>query len=163
MIEMVVVTSLIAIISVFLVNLVVTSQNALLIENTAAPVRAQAKQAMETMEKELREADPSSPTPGGVTIGGSGTSQSITFYIPDDVSKTQIDSWKQITYAHDADEKQIARTESGTSTIIGRDISGLQFSTSNNVVTITVTASKTISGGTGTIQFPLISQVRLRN
>ena len=136
------------------------TQNAWSIENTAVPARAEAKRALESIAKELREGDPSAL--GGVTIGGSGTSQTITFSVPNQVSQTVILSWRQIQFAHDAAQKQVTRTVSGTTTVLGRNVNSLQFSQSNNVVTATIGTTKTTPEGT-TLQTTLSSQIRLRN
>src|SRR3989338_4953288 len=150
---MLVVSTLIAVFSVFLVNLVMTSQNAMLIQHTAVPARMEAKQTMEAMIKELRAADPSAP--GGVTIAGS----QITFSIPDTVSQSGIQSWRQVQYALDSVAQEVTRTEGVNTTILGRNVDLLQFTKVSNVVTVTVRATKTASGGTTNINSMLTSQV----
>lgn len=160
LIEVMVVLSLLSMFSIFLVSLVTTSQNAMMIQNTAVPVRTEAKQAMEAMVKELREADPSAP--GGVVIGGVNNSQ-ITFQVPNQVSQTGILSWRQIQFSHDAVGQQVIRTENAAATILGRNVTSLTFTLAANVITTALGASRTTPIGATVIQFPLTSQVRLRN
>ena len=161
LIEMIMVTFILAIFSVFLINFVAASNQAMAVQNAGVPARAQAKQTMEAIIKELREGDPSGPD--GVTISGSSPSQSITFDIPNEVSSTGIQSWREIGFSHDVAAKEVLRDEDGTSTTIGRDVESLTFSSSNNVITATLQTQKTISGGTDTVTATLTSQARLRN
>jgi len=160
LIEVIIVTAIMSIFSIFLVDLVMTTQKAWSIENTSVSVRGEAKRTLEVIAKELREGDPSAV--GGVTIGGSGTSQTITFSVPNQVSQATILSWRQIQYAHDSVQKQVTRTVSGTTTTVGRDINSLQFSQSNNVVTVTVGTNKLTAEGI-TLQTTISSQIRMRN
>lgn len=160
LIEVLIVTAIMSIFSIFLVDLVTTTQKAWSIENTSVPVRGEAKRTLEVIAKELREADPSAPS--SVTIGGSGTSQSITFSVPNQVSQSTILSWRQIQFAHDLIQKQVTRTVGGITTIVSRDINSLQFSQSNNVVTVTVGTNKLTAEGI-MLQTTIGSQIRMRN
>lgn len=160
LIEVMVVTAILSVFSTFLVSLLMTSQNAWLIENTSVPVRAEAKRTVETIVKELREGDPTAP--GGITIGGPNNSQ-ITFSVPDQVSQTKILSWRQVQFSHNSVTQEVTRTEKGNDTVLGRNVTSLQFSLANNVITTTIGAQKTIPGGTATIQSILTSQIKLRN
>ena len=170
LIEMMIVTALLSIFSIFIVNLIVVTQKAWTIEHTAVPIRNEAKRSLEVMAKELREGDPSAP--GGVAIGGTGNSQNITFSVPNQVSQTSILSWRQVQFTHQTDSAQcsnntqitpcVTRTTNGTTAIIGRNINSLQFTQANNIVTATVGTSKATPEG-ATLQTTLSSQVRLRN
>ena len=154
-------SALLAIFSIFIVNIVVVTQKAWTIEHTAVPVRAEAKKTIEVISKELREGDPSAP--GGVAIGGSGNSQTITFSVPNQVSDSSISSWRQVQFTHDVGQNYVNRTSSDTgTTTIGRNINLLQFSQANNIVTTTIRATKATPEGTN-LQTTLSSQVRLRN
>ena len=161
--EMMVSMSLLSIFSIFMVNLVMVTQQAWTIEYTAAPVRTEAKKTLEVIAKELREADPSAA--GGVVIGtngGNSSSQSITFSVPNQVSQTSIQSWRVIQFNHDTTQNLVNRVAGGTTTVVGRNINSLQFSVASNVVTTTIGASKATPDGR-TLQATLSSQVRLRN
>ena len=177
LIELIIVTAIMSIFSIFLVNLVMTTQKAWSIENTSVPVRGDAKRTIEVIARELREGDPSAYS--GITIGGSGTSQSITFYVPRTVSQSAITSWRKILFSHDSTNKDVSRrmridnsafayTDSCTQhntdscTTVARNVISLQFSQSNNVVTATVGTSKTTTEGIA-LQTTISSQIRLRN
>ena len=162
LVEMVMVTFILAIFSIFLVNFVAASNKAMAVQNAGVPARAEAKQTMEAMIKELREGDPSGPD--GITISGSSPSQSITFNIPNEVSSSGgIESWREIQFSRDATAKEVLRDEDGTTTTIGRNVESLTFSSSNNVITASLQTQKTISGGSDTVTATLTSQARLRN
>ena len=160
LIEVMVVSGLLTFFSIFLVSLIVVSQNAWIIQNNAVPVRAEAKRTMESMIKELREGDPSAA--GGVVIAGTNDSQ-ITFEVPDEVSQTGISSWRQIQFSYDQGDQEVVRTESGTDTTIGRNVQSLQFVLADSdTITITLGTQRTTAGGT-VLQATLTSQVKLRN
>ena len=157
--EVIVVLGILSVFSIFLVNIVITSQNAWLVQNTSVPMRVEAKQTMEAMAKELREGDPSAP--GGIVIGGAGNSQ-ITFQVPNQVSQAGVQSWRQIQFSHNVALQQVVRTEGVNVTTLGRNITSLQFAEANNVITTTVGARRITSGGLD-VRSTLTSQVRLRN
>ncbi len=160
LIEVIVVVSILSVFSIFLVSLVITSQNAWLVQNTSVPVRAEAKRTVEAMVKELREGDLTAP--GGIVIGGANNSQ-ITFSVPNQVSQVGILSWRQIQLSHDTAAQEIVRTENGVNTVLGRNVTSLQFLLTNNIITAIVGTQKTMSGGTTNIQSTLTSQIKLRN
>lgn len=161
LVEVLIVLALLSVFSIFVVSLVIISQNAWVVQNTAVPVRAEAKQTMEAMAKELRAGDPSA----GVTIGGPNNSQ-ITFSIPNQVSQNGVLNWRQIQFSYDPANQQVMRTETAngiaTTTTLGRNVQSLQFALANNVVTTTIGTARTTSAGL-TIQTALTSQLRLRN
>ena len=158
--EVIVVMAILSIFSIFVANLIITSQNAWLIQHTAMPARAEARQTMEAITKELREADPTAP--GGVTIGGVNNSQ-ITFRIPNQVSQTGILSWRQIQIALDTVQQQVTRTENGAATVLGRNAETLQFTLANNTVITTLGTAKAITQGMTTIRSRLSTETKLRN
>ena len=178
LIEVMIVIALMSIFSIFLVNLLMVTQTAWSIENTSVPVRAEAKRTLEVIAKELREGDPSAFS--GATIGGSGTSQSITFYVPNQVSQSAITSWRKVLFSHDSTNKEVSRrmrtdnsafafTDSCSvhntdgCTTVGRNINSLQFAQSNST-TYTVTAGTSkVSPEGRTLQATVSSQLRLRN
>ncbi len=177
LIEVMVVIAIMAIFSIFLVVLIKTTQTAWSIENTAVPVRGEAKRSIEVIAKELREGDPSAFS--GTTIGGSGTSQTVTFYVPNQVSSSTITSWRKVLFSRDSTNNEISRrmrtdnsafayTDSCTThntdncTTVGRNITSLTFSQSNSVVTLTIGTTKTTPEGT-VLQTSISSQIRLRN
>ncbi len=177
LVEVMVVTLIMSIFSIFLVTLIKTTQTAWSIENTAVPVRGEAKRSIEVIAKELREGDPSAFS--GATIGGSGNSQTITFYVPNQVSQSAITSWRKVLFSRDSTNQEISRrmrtdnsaftyTDSCTQhstdscTTVGRNINSLQLSKSNNVVTVTIGTTKTTPEGT-VLQTSISSQIRLRN
>ena len=100
------------------------------------------KKPMYAIIKELKEADPNSPTGISITNGG----QSITFAVPATTSSTAITSWTQVTFSFDSANGQITRT-SFTSTVIGRQIASLTFSQSNNIISVSITATGTTVKG----------------
>ncbi|GEM_PF-5082427 len=163
LIELMLVVSLISIFSIFLVNLVMASQNTMAVQNATVPVRAEARQILEAMMKELREADPSAA--GGITIGGSGNSQDITFRVPNQVSSTGVVSWIKIKFLQDPTTKEVRRTVNDvTTTVLGRNAEVLQFTNpSTNVYHATLQTQKTITGGTGVVTSTLDSEVKVRN
>ena len=163
LIELMLVVSLISIFSIFLVNLVMASQNAMVVQNTTVPVRAEARQILEAMMKELREADPSAT--GGISIGGSGNSQDITFRVPNQVSSTGVVSWTKIKFFQDPTTKEVRRTVNDvTTTVLGRNAEILQFTNpSTNVYHATLQTQKTITGGTDVVTSTLNSEVKVRN
>ena len=162
LIEMIIVTAIIAIFSVFLAQFVAVSNKAMAVQQAAVPARAEAKQTMETMIKDLREGDPSGPD--GVTISGTAPTQSIIFNIPDEVSSSGgIQSWREIEFSLDPDTNEVSRAEDGTATVVGRNVQSLTFSSSNNVITANLQTETTIAGGSDTVTATLTSQARLRN
>lgn len=163
LIELMFVVTLISIFSIFMVNLVMASQNTMAVQNAAVPVRAEARQILESMMKELRAADPSAT--GGISIGGSGNSQTITFRIPNQVSSTSIMSWTKVEFYLDATSKEVRKeVDDTTVTVVGRDAEVLQFTNpATNVYHATVQIQKKISGGTGTITSSLSSEAKVRN
>ena len=163
LIELTLVVSLMSIFSIFLVNLVMASQNTMAVQNTTVPVRAEARQILEAMMKELREADPSAS--GGITIGGSGNVQDITFKIPNQVSSTGVTSWTTIKFDLDSTAKQVRRTVNDvTTTVLGRNAEALQFTNpSANVYKATVQIQKTMTGGSDTITSTVSSEIKVRN
>lgn len=163
LIELMLVVSLISIVSIFLVKVVMTSQNSMAVQQTSVPVWAEARQTLESMTKELRAADPSAT--GGISIGGSGNSQDITFRIPNQVSNTGVVSWTKIKFDRDPTSKEIRRTvDDLTTTVLGRNAEVLQFTNpSANVYQATLQIQKTVSGGTNTISSNLSSEVKVRN
>ena len=159
LIEMMVVMGIVSVFSIFVVNLVITSQNAFLIQNSAVPMRSEAKKTMETIVKELREADPSAA--GGIMIDNN--SSRITFSVPNQVSQLGIQSWRQIQFSLNTNTQEAIRTESGVNTVIGRTVEQLTFANDgNNAITITVQTTRTTSSGT-VMRSQLSSQTRLRN
>lgn len=163
LIELTLVVSLISIFSIFMVNLVMASQNAMIVQNTTVPVRAEARQILEAMVKELREADPSAT--GGISIGGSGNFQNITFRVPNQVSSGAIVSWTKIKFDIDSTTKEVTRTVNDvTTTILGRNAEVLQFTNpSINVYKATLQTQKTLTGGTNVVTSTLSSEVQVRN
>ena len=163
LVELIFVISLISIISIFLINVVMTSQNSMAVQNTAIPVWAEARKTLDVMTKELRAADPSAS--GGISIGGSGNTQDITFRIPNQVSSSGVISWTKVKFHRDSTAKEIQRTVNDvTTTVLGRDAEALQFTNpSANVYKVTLQIQKAISGGTDTITSNLSSEVKVRN
>lgn len=163
MIELILVISLISIISIFLVNVVITAQNSMTVQQTSVPVWAEARQSLESMTKELRAADPSAT--GGISIGGSGNSQDITFRIPNQVSSSGVTSWTKIKFFRDSTSKEIRRTVNDvTITVLGHNAEVLQFTNpSTNIYKATLQTQKTISGGSDIITSNLSSEVKVRN
>lgn len=163
LVELIFVISLISIISIFLVNVVMTSQNSMAVQNTAVPVWAEARQTLDAITKELRAADPSAS--GGISIGGSGNTQDITFRIPNQVSTNGAISWTKVKFHRDSTSKEIRRTVNDvTMTVLGRDAEVLQFTNpSANVYKATLQIQKVVSGGTDTITSNLSSEVKVRN
>ncbi len=165
LVELMMVMSLISIISIFLVNVVMTAQNSMTVQQTSVPVWAEARQTLESMTKELRAADPSAT--GGISIGGSGNSQDITFSIPKAVSNSQnkVISWTKIKFYRDSTAKEIRRTVNDvTTTVLGHNAETLQFTNpSTNVYKATLQTQKTISGGSDIITSNLSSEVKVRN
>ena len=175
--EVLTVTAIMSIFSIFLVDLVMATQKAWSIENTSVPVRGEAKRSLEVIAKELREGDPS--VFSGITIGGSGSSQNITFYVPNQVSASAISSWRKVLFSHDSTNKEVSRrmrtdnsafayTDScaahntDSCTTVARNVNSFQFSQSNNQVTVTIGTNKTTAEGI-VLQTTISSQIRLRN
>lgn len=162
LLEMMIGSALLALFSIFLVNFVMTTQKAWMIEHTAVPIRNDAKRALEVMVKEFREGDPSAY--GGISISGSAPSQTIAFSVPREVNQSSILSYRAVTFAHNATQKYITRTTDGVTDIVARNIDSLLFSysSSNQIVTATVGTSKATPEGT-TLQTTLSAQARFRN
>jgi type II secretory pathway pseudopilin PulG len=171
MVEMIVVMTILAIFSIFIVSFVVTSRQAWEVQNSSMAVRFEAKEGMETMVKELRETSLGSPI--GITIPASPNNNTICFAIPNQISASKISSWKRVVYAYDSTNKQIIRKENGTDCSIScpsasscktlaRNVESLQFSRSTDLVTVTVATSGTSQSGIGNSS-TLNSQIVLRN
>lgn len=79
----------------------------------------------------------------------------ITFKMPDEITTSSI------TYRLNTNSHQIVREYVLGNKVIANNIFVLNFTYVGKVVTINMTARKTI--GTGVINFPLTEQVRLRN
>lgn len=160
LLELMVVSSILSVFSIFMVNLLMVTQNALSIQNTGTPVRTEAKLAMEYMAKELREADPGAP------LGINGGNGQITFYKPYLVTQAGVQSWCRVQFQQVGQE--VRRTQDGApgcpqvqNELIGRNVALLQFAVNADVVTATVQTS--MQGKMGTIQSTLTSQIKLRN
>lgn len=163
-VEVMVALSIFSIFSIFLVRFVIDAQNTFIIQQTTAPIRAEAKQLMELIMRELRAADPSAP--GGITLSGAGTSMGITFRIPDQVSTTGgVQSWRKIEFLHNSISKICTRTENDINvSTVGRNVEELTFQNmGNSVYQATVKTAKTISGGTDVLTVTLSSEARVRN
>ncbi len=167
LIELVVVSSILSVFSIFMVNLLMVTQNALSIQRTGTPVRTEAKLAMEYMAKELREADLSAPDldGDGTVIDIDQNGSQITFLKPNQVTQAGVISWRCVQFS--LAQQQVNRIEdnatcTAASTVIGRNVNSLQFARTNNDV-ITVTVGTTLTGRMGTMQSTLTSQIKLRN
>lgn len=115
---------------------------------TQAEVQQQARRAMDTIIRELRQA--SSIDQG--TFAGGVSNDMIRF-------TTQ---WGTLEFALNA-QNQVQRTSGGATTIIANDIADMQFQLfGGNVVYITITAQRTTVLG-HLLQVALNSQVVLRN
>ncbi|MBI4395083.1 MAG: prepilin-type N-terminal cleavage/methylation domain-containing protein [Candidatus Omnitrophica bacterium] len=157
LVEIMIVMTLLSIFSIFMVNLIMTSQNATTIQNISVPIRAEAKQIMEAMMRELRAADPAE----GITIDGTGNSR-ITFSVPTVVSSQGVTDHDQIQFSYDQVQRQITRTDGTNTDILGRNVQSLVFSQANDVITATVGTRATTAAGTA-IEATLTSQVKVRN
>lgn len=157
LIELMLVTVLMSIFSLFIVNLTILSRHAYEIQLSSTHVRDEAKRGIESMLKELRQTS----LINGVTITNGDT---IDFTIPNQVSPAGIQSWRAIRYAFDAPNQQIVRTEGGANlSVLARQIQALQFARANNVVTATVTTADTTSTDGFATSARLISQITMRN
>jgi prepilin-type N-terminal cleavage/methylation domain-containing protein len=164
LLEMMVVSSLISIFSIFMVNVLMITQNALALQKRGTPVRTEAKQAMEYMAKELREADLTAP--GGIDVI---PNTQITFKKPKQVTTWGISSWRCVQF--DKVGTDIYRYESEDEScvdsnpdLIGRNVSSLQFNQiTNNIIGVTVGTSLTDTNIAAPMQSTLTSQIKLRN
>ncbi len=163
LIELIIVVALTSIFSIFLVNLVMASQQTMAVQNTAVPIRAESRQIVDAITKELRAADATAP--GGITIGGSGNSQTITFRLPNQVSNTGVTSWTKVKFYLDASSKEVRKeVNDATVTVVGHNVEVLQFTNpSSNVYKAIIQTQKSITGGTNTILSNLSSEVKVRN
>jgi prepilin-type N-terminal cleavage/methylation domain-containing protein len=169
--ELMVVMSLVALISVFLVALLNLSNDAWRMGTTSSTVQQETKRALEQMIREIREADPQAIN--GITVG---PDTQITFRVPQSLGRYGPYLHNEIKYSWNAATKQIERTFNvATTTVIARHAgttqSGgnpIQFTTTtvNGVVdTITVTLELTdiTTDNSRTVASRLSSQVAVRN
>ena len=159
LIEVVFVSALMAIFSLFIVNLAILSRNAWQIEQSSSSVRNESKRGMEAMLKELRQT--SLTNPNGITI--SNGNARISFALPNQVSQAGIQSWRPVEYSYDAAAQELVRTENGANaSVLARQIQSLQFTRAGNVISTTIVSNGTTANGTS-ISSTLTSQVRMRN
>ena len=170
LVELMFVTLILAIFSIFLISFSMTSQTALEVGRTAVSTRADAKQAMEAMIKELREA--SLKNGKTIQLNPDGT-PGICFKIPLTVSQSAPTSWKQIKFTYNSAAKRIDRIEinsdncsvacsTGNCATFARNVQSLQFTKTNDVVDVTISANETTAGGRSLVS-TLTSQVTVRN
>ena len=140
--EILVSVAIISLIAVVILSILITLQVAW--SNGAIDVRLQheAKQPMQAIIKELKEADPNSPI--GITI--SPDQRTITFAVPQTVGTDAITAWTQVSFSFDASTGNITRTSSKTSTV-GRQISNLIFSRTADMITVSLTATGSTADG----------------
>ena len=116
-----------------------------------------AKEPMQMMIRELKEADPASPT--GITIGAGNTS--ITFAVPATSSSSAITSWTSISYSFNSGTGQITRTSNAQTSTIGRNLTTVSFTQSGNTIRVTLTATGTTANNK-TLTTTLTSQAAMR-
>jgi len=177
LLEMIVVSAILSTFSLFIGSLIMVTQDAVAIQSTGTPVRTEAKQTMEYIAKELREADLSAATrlllpPNGIDID---PNNQITFYKPDQIDDAGIQSRRCVQFYLNTggitteEQQRVYRIESsnqncaGTPELIGRNVSSLQFAFNNGVVTTNITTTKTSQETAATMQSTLTSQFKLRN
>jgi len=121
-------------------------------------IHSQTIRPLDTMIKELKEADPSSPI--GITIDPDP--QSIIFAIPNTVGAEQIDSWFEIDYVFDPNTNEITRTIDGADTVIAKNVNSLLFTRAGTAISINISVSDQTADGK-ILTTVLTSQVAMRN
>ncbi len=169
MLELLIVTAITVVFSLFVSSLFILSRNAWEIGNASLLTRDQAKRAIDFMMKELRESSLSSPI--SVQIPASPANTQICFAIPNQVSASQIDSWTQIIYQYDPNARQLLRQQGGTGcavtagaaqTILARNVQSVTFSMSSDIVSAAIETRSTSQSGFPTSS-TMNSHVVLRN
>lgn len=123
-------------------------------------LQQQARQAMDSMVREIRQTN-TNPVEGNISIV---LASEITFSIP---PQNYGDAWiGPIRYYLDTQKDQIIREyPTGTTKVLANDINSLNFSLSGNVITIQLSAEKTVRNRV--LSFPLTGtlteQIKLRN
>lgn len=145
LVELMVVTVLLSVVSLFLVTMTMVSRIAWEMQFSSILMRNEAKKAMETVAKELRQTSLSNPN--GVVISPDTTG--INFAVPNVVSQASIVSWRPVEFSYDAANQQLIRTENGANaTTLARQVQSMQFTRINNVVTATIQTGGTTPRGT---------------
>jgi hypothetical protein len=138
-----------------------------LTSDVSVQLRQELVRSFSRMELDLKKTRPAQ-----ISLGSGASSNSLTFRIPQDTNNdgTILDAsgyieWSaDIVYALDG-SGQITRTFAGTTSVVARNISSLQFTRSNSpadILQIDITASK-ISDAGRTMQDSSQLKVRMRN
>ena len=159
LVELMVVTGLLSVISLFLVTMSAVSRTAWEMQLSSVSVRTEAKKAAESIAKELRQT--SLTNPNGVVVSADNTG--INFAIPETVSQYSIASWQPVEFSYDAPNQQIIRTENGANaTTLARRVQSVQFTLTNNVVTAIIRTAGTTPRGTPVTSLQTV-QATMRN
>ena len=122
-------------------------------------VQDSAKNAMQVVAKELKEAG--SLLPAEISI--SSDQRSIGFDIPNATDATRIISWDRIDYAFDPSSGELTRSlNSGSPSIIGRNLGAVQFERLGDAIQVSITALATTAQGKS-LKTALVSEVAVRN
>lgn len=159
MVELMCVTGLMSIFSLFIVMMAMVSRTAWEMQISSVVVRSEAKKAMESVTKELHQTSLSNPN--GVVVLPDNTG--INFAVPDVVSLDDIVSWRPVEFSYDAANQQLIRTEGGANaTTLARRVQAVQFTLANNVVTATIQTGGTTPRGTAISSLQTV-QATMRN
>ena len=128
------------------------SKNAYDASMASADLQASGRQALEAMNRELRQSDLST-----LTITGGNR---INLRIPTDISTSPAPLSSAIAY-YVSNNQLLREHPVGTTRVIGTDISQIAFSLNNNQLTVALTANKTVRLRAYTL--PLEEQILIRN
>lgn len=168
LIELLVVVGVLAVISASLVTATITWRRAWSIGAVEMDAQAEARRALRRIAADLMQA-----AAGNITITpnrppNQPAQDSIVFRIPDsyDTATGTVVWGDQIQYALDISNSRIVRTDLGANgtEIVGSYVNGLQFDLNQQVLQITVTATRSYRGSSDIRKIvTLSSQVNLRN
>lgn len=144
-IELVIVVSILAIVFSVALNALVVGDSAWRLEMGYTILQQNLRLAMERISRELRQAQNSTIT---ITNGGKN------------ISFSHIAGNHSISYYLDS-QGQIIRSYNGTNYIVAQFIQNINFSHSNDVVTVSITGLKNIKGRP--ITFSLVEKIQVRN
>lgn len=181
LVEVVVATGIIVIISAIMLTFMIQGSNIWQIVTAQSDLRSVARNALNYMSQELRNATRTStetPSPN-LTIPSRPNNKSVDFYLPEDIDgngliidaigKTEWDKSNKIKYQYVPGLKRLRRLEKGNQYIIANEVSNIQFEDNrinpdlkNNELRIILTLARTMSGRK-TITETLVSVLKLRN
>ncbi|PIQ85038.1 MAG: hypothetical protein COV74_10595 [Candidatus Omnitrophica bacterium CG11_big_fil_rev_8_21_14_0_20_45_26] len=152
--------SVLSLISLVLVQSLLTTRTVWESSYTHAWLHTEATRAANMMVKYIREGDPSSPI--GITIDNDG--KHITFAIPKEYNGTTVTEWRQVEFSFDDQTGELSKTIDGgpQTEVIGRLISNCQFQQVSDRIHIALT-TQTQTAGNRALSISLASQVTMRN